>query len=55
MDEKTKAIKKEYIKEINALLEQCEDITLIDLICRILIKSENSRHEGGHSKAEKQA
>lgn len=32
-------MKQEYIDRINALLQECEDIALLDLIMKLLIKS----------------
>lgn len=34
------AIKKEYIANINELMSQCEDISLLDLIHKILLKEQ---------------
>ena len=35
-------MKKEYVKEINKLLKETDDISLIDLIYQLLIKSRDS-------------
>lgn len=32
-------MKKEYIKEIDKLLQQCDDIGMLDLIHKLLVKS----------------
>lgn len=34
-------IKKEYIREINKLLNNCDDLRLIDLVFQIMVKSMN--------------
>lgn len=34
-------MKKEYIAEINKLLNKCDDIALIDLVFQIMMKSMN--------------
>ena len=37
-------MKAEYIKRITELLEQCNDDSLLDLILKILIKSDNKNN-----------